>query len=162
MRYLPGLVLPLLGGCFVLRTASPMLGTDSVSAWYEVTPVLKTVPEILKSSREAIRKAGFAALPPKEDDPNRIETDWVIELSAHWRQGSRSRIELEVAPIEGARGYTVRVREKREVNDNATSPDDATKADWIPATFDEKQKTRTGENALRIQQLLKFRLLENF
>jgi hypothetical protein len=94
MRNLLWMFLPLVGGCFVLNAATPVLGTKAVSDWYEVTPVLKPVPEALKVAREIVHRAGFA-LPPA-DGTDRFETEWLTELSTHWRQGFRSKLEVEV------------------------------------------------------------------
>jgi hypothetical protein len=158
MRNLLWMLFPLLGGCFVLNAATPILGTKAASDWYEVTPVLKPVPEVMGIVRETVRRAGFALLPG--DGTDRIETDWLTELSTHWRQGFRSKLEIEVVKLEESPGRKVRVRGIREVNDDARNPGDAGQAQWIPATFDEKQKQRVGEYAMRVHQLLKFKLLE--
>jgi hypothetical protein len=159
MRTLPWMLLPLLGGCFMLNVASPVLGTSATSDWYEVTPVGKPAPEVMEIARETVRRSGFAVLPA--DGTNRIFTEWLVELSTHWRQGFRTKLELEVVKLDGSPGLKVRIRGTRDVNDNIRNPSNAADAEWIGATFDEKQKERIGEYALRVQQILKFKLMEN-
>lgn len=143
----------------MLGVTAPAMGVSSTSEWYEVSPIARPAPEVMEIARETVRRSGFTLLP--SDGTDRIFTEWRVELSAHWRQGFRSKLELEKVKLEGSTGLKVRVREFREVNDNMRNPSNAADADWIAATFDEKQKDRIGEFAMKVQQILKFRLMEN-
>ena len=149
--------LPLAGGCFLLDVTSPVLGT-SASDWYEVAPVTKPVPQVMEIARETVRRAGFTLLPA--DTTDRIFTEWLVQLSSHWREGFRTRLELEVVRPDGG-GLTVRVRGIREINDDARAPASPAQAHWINASLDDKQKEKIPESALRVHQILRMRLLEN-
>ena len=159
MRKILRAFLPLLGGCFLLNVTAPVLGTSASSDWYEISPVARPAPEVMEIARETVRRSGFALLPP--DGTDRIFTEWRVELSAHWRQGFRAKLELELVKLEGTPGLKLRVRGFRDVNDNSRNPSNAADAEWIEATFDEKQKDRIGEFAMKVHQILKFKLMEN-
>src|SRR5262245_43746494 len=142
MRILPWTLLPLVGGCFMLGVTAPAMGVSSASEWYEVSPISRPAPEVMDIARETVRRSGFTLLP--SDATDRIFTEWRVELSAHWRQGFRTKLELETVKVEGSPGLKVRVRGIREVNDNARNPSNAAEANWISAAFEEKQKDRIG------------------
>lgn len=158
MRTLLWAVLPLAGGCFMYDLSSPVLGA-STSDWYEVAPVTRPVPQVMEVARDAVRRSGFTLLP--SDTTDRIFTEWIVQLSSHWREGFRTKLEVEVVKLEPGPGVKVRVRGIREINENAKDPTSAPQAHWINAGLDDKQKERIPEFALRVHQVLKLRLLEN-
>lgn len=150
--------LPFLSGCFLYDLSSPMLG-ESTSAWFEVAPVTRPLPEVMALAREAVRHSGFTLL--TEETPNRVYTEWLTYLSSHWREGFRTRLEVEVMKLETGPGLKVRVRGIREINENGKDPTSAQNAHWINAGLDDKQKEKIPEYAMRVHQVLKLRLLEN-
>lgn len=146
--------LPLLGGCFFLDLAEPIAAT-AASDWYEVGPVLKPAEEVLQAARQIVRRQGYAILEPPSD-PQSFQTDWIVQLSAHWREGYRTRLEVRVAPVE-PRGVVARVRSFREFNDNAREPMSLEKAVWMGASIDARHASRMAEPALRVAHLLQFK-----
>lgn len=150
MRITLWAALPLMAGCIIVGV--------SKSNWYDVTPVMKPADQVLAACHEAIHKAGYKEIPG--EDPYQMATEWMVLLSSHLREGIRTRVEIQVT-VADPRGLTVRVREFREINNNASTPTSEGDAEWIPASLDDKQKPRMGETAIRVQQILKFRLMEN-
>jgi hypothetical protein len=148
---------PLLAGCFMLDVTSPVIGT-ATSEWYEIAPVSKPVPQVMEVARETVRRGGFTLLP--SDGTDRIFTEWQLQLSPRLREGFRTKLEVEVVKLERG-GVKVRVRGFREVNDDAYNPSNPSNAHWINASLDDKQKDRIPEDAIRVHQILKFKLLEN-
>jgi hypothetical protein len=149
------LLLP--SGCFLTQAASPFL-QSSASEWVEVTPVQKSTDEILSALRDAFRRTGL-----KESagaGPSGMTSEWLVELSSKWRDGYRVKVETEILPLE-SRGVKIRLREYREVNDNFNNPTRLEDAQWMPASIDERRRGQGGEYALRVMQIVKFRLLEN-
>jgi hypothetical protein len=146
--------LALLGGCFFLDLAEPIAAT-AAGDWYEVGPILKPPEEVLRAAREIVTRQGYAILEPPRA-PYAFETDWVVQLSAHWREGYRTRLEVHVAPVE-PRGVVARVRSFREFNDNAREPMSLEKASWTGASIDPRHAEKISEPALRVAHLLQFK-----
>lgn len=151
MRTLTFLLLAPLAGCWM---PSYVIGT-SASDWYPVPPSPLPVAEVVKTARELLLRQGYRLLP--DTGPDRLETEWLVFLSAHWREGYRTKLEVVVEKAEDGRSVAS-VRAFREVNEDAKNPSMAANAVWGNASLDEKHKPKMGEPALRVQQLLKFKL----
>lgn len=145
--------LVLLGGCFLLDIAEPIAAT-AASDWYEVGPILKPAEEVLQAARQIVARQGYTIVEPSSD-PQAFETDWSVQLSAHWREGYRTRVEVRVVPAE-PRGVLARVRSFREFNDNAREPMSLEKASWTGASIDPRHAERISEPAVRVAHLLRF------
>ncbi len=148
-------ILPALltSGCFFPDVASSVAG--SASDWYETGPVKRPHEEITRATRDIVSRQGYTVTTFDERE-GRLETDWVTNMSSHWREGFRTKIEAEFVRVPGS-GTKIRVRSRREVNDESRNPMAAERARWISAAFDEKQKPKIPEPAIRIDQLLKFK-----
>jgi hypothetical protein len=145
------------GGCFLTQAASPFL-QSSATEWIEVGPILKSSDDILAAIRDAFRRTGLKEAPG--GGPSGMTSDWLVELSSKWRDGFRVMVETEILPLE-PRGVKIRMREYREVNDNFNNPSRLEDAQWMPASIDERRRGKGGEYALRVMQIVKFRLVEN-
>ncbi len=141
-----------LAGCWM---PSYVIGT-SASEWYPVPASPLPVAEVVKTARELLLRQGYRLL-PESPGQTRIETEWLVYLSAHWREGYRTKLEIVVEKAEDGRSVAS-VRAFREVNEDAKNPSMASNAVWGNASLDEKHKPKMGEPALRVQQLLKFKL----
>lgn len=151
MKCWGAVLLPLLGGCWFLEVAAPLTG--STSDWYETGSVRKPRREIYDLVVSTAKRQGFRV---SARDPEFLwmETDWDVHLSTHWREGFRTKLEVELVP-EDRGSVNVRVRSRREINDNAKNPVIEGQAMWIPAGMSEKQKARIPEPAMRLHQSLK-------
>lgn len=147
----------LVAGCSMASVTAPVLGT-AYSDWYEVEPVMKPLPVVMEIARTEVQHAGFTLLP--DDGTSRIYTEWIVQLSGHWREGFRTQLEVEVVPRQ-PRGFKVRVRGIREVNDAMRNSGKLDAAEWINASLADKQKPLIPEYAIRVSQILKLKLLEN-
>lgn len=147
---------PLVAGCYIF---DPVItaATSSSSEWYSTGAIKKPKQEILATAREILVRESYK-VPPFNLEGSWLQTEWKVELSSHWREGYRTKVEVELVPVAGG-GTDARVRSYREFNDNAKTPmmpDDAT---WMPASFDDKQADKVPEPALRLRYLLRFKLL---
>ena len=151
MRALP-LVLSALAGCW-LPTYTIASGS---SDWYDIPPVAKPADEVLRQAREVLARQGYRLRPSSPGDLG-LESEWDVHLSAHWREGFRTKVEVQVERLDGGRSL-VRIRSFREFNDNARVPMNAEAAQWVGASMDDKQKPKIPEPALRVRQILKVKL----
>jgi hypothetical protein len=142
----------LIQGCY-----SPNPLAESTSGWLETGPVKRPRQEVVRETRDLVARQGYGIL-VCDEAKGWLETDWITQLSSHWREGYRTMVEVEFVPSPGA-ATNVRVRSRRQVNDEAGNPMSLEKARWISAGFDEKQKPKIPEPAMRIHQLLRFKLL---
>lgn len=140
----------LLGGCLV-----PEVFGTSVSEWHIVGPVRRPAEEVVQIARDTVARS-YRLLPMEPGEP-RLETDWDVHMSSHWREGFRTKVEVEFERHDGG-GILVRIRSYREINDNARNPVIQEQAKWIAAEVDEKHKDKVSEPALRLRQLLKIKL----
>lgn len=145
------LLLALLGGC---GQSVWGLAADSTSEWYETGQVRKPKSDIARTVRELILRQGYQT--PEFDADNRLETAWDTHLATRWREGFRSKLEVEIVPYETG-GFNVRVRSHMEVNENEHQPAIAERAKWVGAGISEKHKVRIPEPAIKIQTQLKNR-----
>jgi uncharacterized lipoprotein len=154
MRLPLALLIPLSGGCFFMDVAEPMIGSGA-GDWLETGAVLRPRDELLQAAREAAFRQGYR-VPETETRPEGFTTDWITSYSSHWREGHRTRLQVEAVPAE-PRGINVRIRSFREFNDEARQPMVPEKAQWRGAATDEKQKQKVNEPALRLRQVLKLK-----
>ena len=151
----PMLAIPLLLALTGCQMATIM--GESSSPWFEAGPSGLPAAEVAAITKEMILRQGYR-LPPSGPDATRFLSEWQVTLSPHWREGHRVRVEAEVFRTEERRGVFVRVRSQREVNNEAGKPTMAEHAQWMSASLDEKQKTKIDEPALKLHQLLRFKL----
>ena len=152
MRPTAAAILLSLAGCQM----ATIMG-ESSSPWFEAGPTRLPAAEVTAITKEMILRQGHRLPSTLPANATRFLSEWEVRLSPHWREGYRTRVEAEVVSVEG-RGLVVRVRSQREVNNEAGKPTMAEHAQWISASLDEKQKTKIDEPALKINQLLKFKL----
>jgi hypothetical protein len=158
MRQSAALALALLAGCSVVgpNDFAGAAGANRTSPWYETGSVTKPREDLAKTVREIVVKCGY----PDPDIDVRTETfttDWVVQLSPRWREGFRSRLEIEIVPLGGG-AYNVRSRSWMEVNNNSVAPSDPNKAEWVGAGVTDRHSDRIPEQGLKFYNMLKFRL----
>jgi len=145
------LLLALLTGC----TVSDIFNGGAwgkTSEWMYTGDVLKPREEVARTVRELLLRQGY---PAQDFDGYRIETPWDTHLSPRYREGYRTKIEVEMLPL-GTDRYNVRVRSTMEIN-NAQESTLVQREDWIGAGASEKHKAHIGDEALKIQSTLKLR-----
>jgi hypothetical protein len=152
MKFATLLLVAPLAGCWM---PSYIVGT-SASEWYDLPPVSRPAEDVVRLAREILARQGYRALPGKPGS-GYVETDWDTQLSSHWREGYRTKVEVEVEATADGRSVT-RVRSHREVNENGRNPLSASDAVWGNGSLDEKHKPKLGEPAIRVRQLLKMKL----
>jgi hypothetical protein len=154
MKSLASVALAFLGACAVEGISDSLYETRA-SAWLETGKVLKPRAEILSTVRQAMVRQGYT-IELSDDDAGRLRTGWVVQLSARFREGTRSMLEAEVYPLDGG-GFNVRVRSWLDINNENKNPSMAEKATWIGAGQSEKHKDRIPDAAIKLQSLLKVR-----
>jgi hypothetical protein len=144
-------LLPILTGCFLVEVTV----ADGVGKWHEIPTVKLPLDQISRIVHERVASIGYAI--PKDDPKSgRIDSDWIVTLSPRWREGYRTRIEIAIAPLDTG-GASVRIRSRREFNDNGLAPMDLAKAQWVSAFLDEKHSPHVDEPAMNLHQMLKHR-----
>ena len=151
MKFFGLMLFTLLGGCWFLDMAAPITG--GTSDWYYTGPVRKSRQEIYKTVVTTVRRQGFQ-ISSRDPDLSRLETDWDVHMSIHWRNGFRTMLEVELIPEAGGM-VNVRMRAIRDINDNSSNPIIESRARWIPAGMSEKQNSRIPVPAMRLHQSLK-------
>jgi len=149
------LLLPLLAGCAVNEVGAGILA-NRCSDWYETGQVIKPHDDLTRTIRELLTRQGYDT-PTFDASKDWVETDWDIHLSPRFREGYRTKLEVELLPLERG-GYNIRSRSWFEVNNedkNASNPD---KAVWVGAAVSEKHRDRIPEAAMRFHSMLKLRL----
>jgi hypothetical protein len=127
------------------------------SDWVEIPNVAKPPEEVVRLAREVLSRQGYTLLPQTAGELG-FESDWDVHLSSHWRDGFRTKVEVRVEAA-GAPGRSrVRIRDRREFNDEAKNPMNPAAAAWMGATVDDKHNRKLGEPAMRVRQLLKLKL----
>jgi hypothetical protein len=156
MKPLASLILALLAGCSVVgpNDFAGAAGANRTSPWYETGQTLKPRDEIEKTVKDLIVRCNYQA--PDIDRNGYVMTDWDVRLSPRWREGFRSRLEVEIVPLD--RGFNVRTRSWMEVNNNSVAPSDPNKVEWVGAGVTDRHADRINEAALRFHNMLKFRL----
>lgn len=141
-------------GCSMLHGVEGLAGT-ATSAWYSVGPVRKPATDILGTARDVIVKQGYT-VGTFDAAEGRVESNWDVQLSAHWREGNRTKLEAELEES-GPGAFVVRVRSHTELNNNAKQPLSLQHAEWIGASLDKKWEGRMNEPAQRFHTMLKLR-----
>ncbi len=155
MRRLAWALIPLAGGCFWAETLRPL--APASSDWYEVGPVRKPVDEVMKAAHFYLVRSGYV-IPAYNPADLWFETSWDTHMSSHWREGFRTKVEVEFE--EQANGSTLaRIRSYREYNEESKQPMIEEKAKWIGASVEEKQVPLIPEPAIKLQQQLKMKFI---
>ncbi len=132
-------------------------GATRTSPWHVTDEVRTSHEDLARTIRELIVRCGYK-LPDSSPADDRYVTDWDVQMSAHWRDSMRSKLEIEILPG-GTKGtFVVRSRNWMEINNNMLAPSDPDKAEWVGAGVSDQHKDRINEPGLRFHSLLKFRL----
>ena len=145
----------LLSGCFLLDITEPLAAT-STSEWITVGKVDKPLTELNEITRNLMIKQGYP-VPETPPDSQRLLSDWNVQLSSHWREGVRTRLEADFQPYADG-SCEIQVRSYLEINDEPKHPMILDKARWMGASLDAKHAPKMSEPALRLQQMLKLKL----
>jgi len=156
MSRLALLSLPFLLGCITSPDEISGLGATRTSSWYETGQVKKPREDLARTVRELMARQGYAT-PGFDEKKGWIETDWQVTLSPRFREGYRTRLECEIAPL-GENGYNISVRSWMEINNASINPTDPERAVWIGAGVSDKHKDHIAEPALRLFSMLRLRL----
>ncbi|MBI3856056.1 MAG: hypothetical protein HY293_10245 [Planctomycetes bacterium] len=149
------LLLPLLSTSCLSDILGGSMGADRTSNWYETGVVRKPREELARNVKELLLRHGFQTA--EFDAANeRVETSWDVRLSTLWREGYRTKVEVEILPGDLG-GFNVRVRSTMEINDNEKSPAIPERARWVGAGVSDKHKSRIPDTAIKINTLLKNR-----
>lgn len=131
-------------------------GAERTSSWFEVPRTTKSRQEIIKISRELMVREGYNAA--EFDADGRAETGWETNLSVHFREGFRTKLEVQISPA-GPGAFNVQVRSTMEINDNVNDCMLASRAQWVAAGISDRQKPHIPDAAIKFHQLLKLRLI---
>ena len=152
VRFAWMLLLPL-GGCFWTEAFRPLAAASS--DWYEVGPVRKPLKEVMEAAQFYLLRSGYFI--PRWNPADRgFETDWDTNLSSHWREGFRTKVEVKF-PEQPDGSTLIRIRSYREFNDDPRFPAMADKAKWLGASTEDKQAPLIPEPAIKLRQHLKVR-----
>lgn len=154
MRLLPAALI-LLAGCVVNEIAAGA-GANRTSPWYETGQVVKPREDLARTVRELITRCGYHT-PNFDAAADLIETDWDVKMSPRYRESFRTKLEVEIVPMEN-RGFNIRTRSWMEVNNNSNHPSDPDRAVWVGAGVTDRHKDRINEPAMRLHSMLKLRL----
>jgi len=143
------------GGCFWAEWFRPLAAASS--DWYPVGPVRKPLEEITRAAQYYLTRAGYV-IPAFDPGARRLETGWDTHLSSHWREGFRTKVEVEFQDMEDG-STLIQIRSYREFNEESRYPMIAEKASWIGAATDDKQAPLIPEPAIKLQQHLKLKLV---
>lgn len=129
---------------------------SGASDWVDIPNVNRPPDEAVRTAREVLTRQGYrlAAGAPGE---LRLESEWDVHLSSHWRDGFRTKIEVRVDRMDNGRSL-VRIRDFREFNDHGKSPMNPDAAQWVGASVEDKHRVKMGEPSMRVRQLLKVKL----
>lgn len=156
------LVFPLLlsiGGCssgVVTDFQAGGLAANRVSGWFETGQVLKPREDLARTIRELLTRQGYAVL-NFDEKADRIETEWNVQLSPRFREGTRTKIEVKIESLDRG-GFDVFSRSWFEINNEMQNPSNPEKAVWIGASVSDKHKDRIPEPAMRFHSMLRLRL----
>jgi hypothetical protein len=149
------LLLPL-SGCVVNDLTSGALAANRCSRWFETGEVRRSQEDLARTIRELLTRQGYKT-PDFDATKTWIETDWEVNLSPRYREGTRFKIEVEILPL-GGNSFNVRSRSWFEVNNEMQHPTDLDKAVWVGAGASEKHRDHIPEPAMRFHSQLQLRL----
>src|SRR5258708_2784560 len=81
-------------------------GAQRTSDWYETGETKKSRDDVTRLVRELIVRQGYPA--PVFDADGRTETAWDAHYSVHFREGYRTKLEVELVPV-GSTGLNIRI-----------------------------------------------------
>jgi len=154
MKHLTASLLLLLSGCVVNEIAAGA-GANRTSPWYETGPVQKPREDLVRTIRELITRNGYS-VSNFDASAQMIETDWDYQMSPRYRESFRTRLQVEIVPLDG--GFNVFTRSWMEVNNTSTHPSDPDRAVWVGAGVTDRHKDQINEAAIKFHSQLKIRL----
>lgn len=158
-RFTAALLLLLAAGCSsgpITDFQAGGLAANRVSGWYETGQVLKPRNDIARTVRELLTRQGYT-VPDFDADSEMISTAWDVNLSPRFREGTRTRIDVEIVPLDRG-GFNIRSRSWLEVNNEMQNPSNPDKAVWVGAGISEKHRDHIPEPAMRFHSMLRLRL----
>lgn len=155
MRLLLVGLVPLLAGCFLLQWAEPLTLT-SVSEWHELPRVDRPLDELSQMAHDLLARDGYKFADYRPGS-HHLMTEWDVHLSSIFREGFRRKVEVFIQPV-ADKTFNIRIRSYREVNDDPKYPLMEDRASWMGATIDAKQGEKIPEPAIRLRQLMKYKL----
>jgi len=156
MNRLPLLALPFFFGCSGGPDEISGIGASRTSSWYETGQVKKPREDLARTVHELMARQGYT-VPDFDEKKEWIETEWMVDLSPRWREGTRTKIQSEIVPL-GEGGYNIRVRSWMEINNASIFPSDPARAVWIGAGVSDRHKDRIPEPAIKLFITLRLRL----
>src|SRR6185295_7952976 len=157
------LLLPLMGGSALLTAGcsnSPVgefaaggLMANRVSGWYETGQVVKSRTDLARTVRELLTRQGYQ-VPDFDAESEMIETAWDVHLSPRFREGTRTKIDVQILAMDRG-GFNIRSRSWLEVNNEMQHPGNPDKASWVGAGVSEKHRDHIPEPAMRFHSMLR-------
>lgn len=98
--------------------------------WYQTGTLNKPHDTVFNTAKELLEKDPKYSFKLEKCDPSSgvIHTHWKEQLSPHWREGKRIKVEVEI--LRAKDSVNVRVRTFKEFNDNSRTPMSSKDADW--------------------------------
>jgi hypothetical protein len=156
MNRLAFLLLLPLGGCVVSDFTAGALAANRCSRWFETGQVRKPREDLARTVRELLTRQGYNT-PNFDASSPYIETNWEVNLSPRFREGTRIKLEIEILDLD-AGGFNVRTRSWFEVNNEMQHPTDPERAVWVGAGVSDKHRDHIPEPAMRFHSMLQLRL----
>lgn len=132
------------------------LAANRVSGWYETGQVIKSREDLARTCRELLTRQGYY-VSNFDEKADRIVTEWDVNLSPRFREGTRTKMEVEIIELDRG-GFNIRSRSWFEVNNEMQNPSIPEKAVWVGAGISDKHKDRIPEPAMRFHSMLRLRL----
>lgn len=156
MKHFACLLVLALAGCVVQDFTAGGLAANRVSDWYETGQVIKPREDLARTIRELLTRQGYVT-PDFDEKAERIVTEWDVQLSPRFREGTRTKMEVQIVPLDRG-GFNIRSRSWFEVNNEMQNPSIPEKAVWVGAGISDKHKDRIPEPAMRFHSMLRLRL----
>ena len=154
MKQVGLLALAFLSGCAADEISG--VGARRMSSWYDTGQVKKPREDLARTVRELMARQGYN-VPDFNEKKGWIESDWDVSLSPRYREGYRTKLQVEIEPLDEG-GYNVRIRSWMEINNASINPSDPERAVWIGAGVSDKHKDHIAEPALKLFTTLRLRL----
>ena len=129
---------------------------NRVSGWFETGQVMKPRADLARTVRELLARQGYT-VSNFDEKAERIETEWDVQLSPRFREGTRTKMEVMIVPLDRG-GFNVLSRSWFEINNEMQNPSIPEKAVWVGAGVSDKHKDRIPEPAMRFHSMLRLRL----